>query len=247
MFVMGRSLLVLALVLIASSVASAQTGGDTRARLHFEAGRSHYENGAYEEAMREFLAAYEFSGRADLLYNLYLTAERMADLDRAFEFLDRYLREGAPSDEQRALLEQRRANLEERRARRQAPDPGQPPDPRPAASTGGDLGPAIAAFAVAGAGLLTFAVFGGLALAEDGSLAQGCGADGSCTDAQLSNLATFDLVADIGWVSAAVAAATGAILLFVFGLPSGDGATPSAMIAPWAAPGAAGLSSRVRF
>lgn len=224
--------------------------GDEAARLHFQAGRSHYDAGAYEAALREFEAAYRLSGRAALLYNLYLTTERMAQLGEAIDYLERYLAEGAPEDAQRSQLERRLALLRERRARMEEeaatsarPTPEGPVEEEP--QQDGDLLPAVIAFGVAGAGLVSFAIFGGLALAEDGALAAGCGATRTCTDAEVSSLFAYDVAADVSWVTAAVAAATGAVLLVLFGLPSEP--EGQATLAPWATPDSVGLASRVRF
>ncbi|MFO0681348.1 MAG: tetratricopeptide repeat protein [Sandaracinus sp.] len=226
---------------------------DTEARLHFEAARSHFERGAYEEALREFQAAYELSHRADLLYNLYLCAERIGELDQAIDYLDRYLHEGAPAADLRTQLEARLVNMHERRDARQAQtaqasdDTASQTPPPPATTTRpGDIVPAAIAFGVAGAGLLTFAIFGGLALAEDGSLASSCGT--SCSDAQLANLGVYVAVADAGWITAAVGAAAGLVLLFTVGMPS-EQATSTALVLPWVDTqnGGGGLTLRGSF
>lgn len=219
--------------------------GDETARLHFEAGRAHYETGAYESALREFEAAYRLSGRAALLYNLYLAFERMAELGDAVDYLERYLAEGSPPPARRAQLDQRLTRLRERLARTEGPSDA-PVEGAVPQQGGGDLLPSAIAFAVAGAGLVSFAIFGGLALAEDGALAAGCGATRTCSDAEVSNLFAFDVAADVSWALAAVAAATGAVLLVVLGLPTSE-SEGQATLAPWATPDSVGLASRVRF
>jgi len=246
---LGIAALVVTVLASVATVASAQeSAGDVAARAHFEAGRLHFDRGAYEDALREFEEAYQLSGRAELLYNLFLTTERMGDFDAAIAHLERYLTEGAPDAERRAQLEPRLENLRERRDRAvtsavPAPEPVAPPPAR----REGDLLPAGIAFGIAGAALVSFAVTGGLALAEDGNLASGCGATASCSDAQVSNLSTLNLVADVSWVTAAVAAATGVVLLVVLGLPS-DAETETARVVPWVAPdGSAGVAAEVRF
>lgn len=225
---------------------------DTEARLHFEAARSHFERGAYEEALREFQAAYELSHRAELLYNLYLSAERMGDLDQAIDYLDRYLHEGAPAAELRTQLEARLVNMHERRDAREAQastttdTTSQTPPPPATTTRPGDIVPAAIAFGIAGVGVLTFAIFGGLALAEDGSLASSCGT--SCSDAQLANLGVYDAVADAGWITAAVGAVAGVVLLFTVGMPS-EQATSTALVLPWVDTqnGGGGLTLRGSF
>jgi tetratricopeptide (TPR) repeat protein len=228
------------------STASAQeSAADRAARAHFEAARLHFDRGAYEEAQREFTAAYELSQRAELLYNLYLTAERLADFDAAIAYLDRYLTEGAPDEERRSQLTPRLENLRERRARTAPEGPPAeeaPPDPEPAATSAshpGDLVPAAITFGIAGAGLLTFAVFGGLALAEDDALGASCGV--RCSDAQLGSLGTYTLVADIGWITGLLAAAVGTVLVLTVGMPTED--PVHASIVPFLSLDGGGLSA----
>jgi tetratricopeptide (TPR) repeat protein len=225
-----------------STVALAQeSDADREGRTHFEAGRLHFERGAYEEALGEFQAAFELSGRVDLLYNLYLTTERLGDFDAAIGYLERYLAEGSPDAERRASLEPRLANLRERRDARAASPDANPP--ARGASSGGDLVPAAIAFGVAGAGLLSFAIFGGLALAEDDSLAALCGT--SCSDAQLSTLGTLTLAADISWITAAVAAGVGAVLALTLGMPSESSGVTA--LAPWVLPSGGGVLAAGRL
>ncbi len=218
--------------------------------MHFEAARSHYERGAYEAALGEFETAYELSHRAELLYNLYLSTERIGRLDEAIDYLDRYLREGAPAADLRTQLEARLANLRERRASQQitdAPaDDAQTSPPPETTTRPGDVVPAAVALGVAGLGLSLFAIFGGLALAEDGALASSCGT--SCSDAQLSALGAYVVVADVGWITAALGAVAGLVLLFTVGQPSEQPA-PVARIAPWldAEHGGGGLVARGSF
>ena len=233
------------LALLAPACAGAQDHTE-EARLHFEAGRAHYENGAYESALSEFETAYEQSGRVELLYNLYLTVERLGRMEAALDYLERFIAEGDHEPERLAQLEQRRENLRERMASQTDAETSETSteSTAPAPASGGDMLPAIIAFSVAGAGLLSFAIFGGLALAEDDRLAAGCGVNGTCSDAELSDLSTFSVVADVSWVTAAVAAAAGVVLLVTLGLP-GDGG--DAAFAPWVTPTAGGVSAVGRF
>lgn len=240
----GEWALVVGLCLLGACPVYAQDESrqDADARTHFESGRSYFDRGAYEEALREFRAAYDLSHRAELLYNLYLTAERAADFDAAVDYLEHYLSEGSPDAERRASLEPRLENL---RARRDAhgepvaePTPEPEPAPAPAPASSGDVVPAVIAFAVAGAGLVTFAVAGGLALAEDGSLETTCGT--SCSDAQLSGLNAMTIAADVGWITAAVAGVAGVVLLVTVGMPS-ETSSATALVVPWATPDGGGL------
>jgi tetratricopeptide (TPR) repeat protein len=237
---------------------------DAAARAHFEAARLHYDRGAYEEAQREFQAAYDLSHRAELLYNLYLTTERLGDIDTAITHLERYLREGSPDAERRAQLGPRLENLRARRERAQrdreagtvAPTEGGDGDDHGADVVApqraeGNVVPAAIAFGLAGAALVTFAITGGLALAEDGNLASGCGATATCTDEEVSTLSTLSVVADVSWVTATVATAAGVVLLLVLGFPADDAPrdeAAAARVVPWAAPdGSGGLMTSGSF
>lgn len=231
------------------------------ARRHFDAGTEAFDVGEYERAATEFRAAYELTSHPDLLYNIYSALERAGQIEDAAQ-AEGYLRDGDPDDDRRSSLQARlarlRARIAEARAERaeaelQAErDAGHgggdaPPSPTPAPvapeSDGGGVHPAGIGLLVGGGVLLAnFAVFAGLAAAEDGNLGSSC--DTTCTDDEVSTLATFALVADISWISGAVVAATGLVLLFVLP-PEGDGAT--AALVPWVTPGAAGIAAAGRF
>ena len=215
---------------------------DTQARAHFQSASAYFETGDYEAAIREFRAAYELSRRPALLFNLYVTYERLGQLDRAVEHLERYLAE-FPEAENRAALELRLERLRAR-AREQAATP--------APSGGTDLTvPAIVAFSAAGVGAALFGVFGAAALVEDDSLSAACGAGAgrTCTESQVSGLVAFTVLADVGWVLALAGAATGVVMLLLSspGEPSDEpSAESSAAVLPWASPEGAGLVLRWR-
>jgi tetratricopeptide (TPR) repeat protein len=223
------------------------------AQAHFAAARNHFERGHYEEALVEFEAAYELSGRPALLYNLYLTHERLGRLEEAADHLERYL---AHAGERRELLEARlesiRERLEEqrRRAAEAAASEAEGGDeavaPPPALDGGGAPVTAIASFAVGGAGLIAFGLFATLSTIEDGDLAETCGADAGsyCTDDDVSSLGTYNLLADIGLGVAAVGAALGLIFLLT---ADGDNDAEQVTVAPWLGPGLGGAAGRVRF
>ncbi len=81
-------------LLLAGSLAGAQPAGadpDERARQLFLDGDAHYAAGRYEEAVENFIEAYELSGRPALLYNLANVYERLSDYESAADYLRRYL------------------------------------------------------------------------------------------------------------------------------------------------------------
>lgn len=107
-----------------------------------------------------------------------------------------------------------------------SPAPGAAPSPSPPAPA--DAAPAAApashssilpwiAFGVGGAGLVTGAVTGGLALGQHSSIVSDCGGSTCPTSEQskIDGYHTMTLVSTVGWVVAGVGAATGVVLLFV--------------------------------
>jgi tetratricopeptide (TPR) repeat protein len=133
-----RSLLVLLTVVVGLTAAALGTGGtahaqlsdDERARLHFESGRSYYEQARYDDAAREFQEAFKLSGRPALLLNLSQAYERALRFDEAIMEAQHYL-QLVPDAPDRRTQEERIGRLDQLRSRVQ-PIPGQQPAPAPA-------------------------------------------------------------------------------------------------------------------
>lgn len=226
-----------------------QTEADAQARTHFDSGHLYFDRGEYEDALREFQAAYDLSHRAALLYNLYLSYERLGRTGEAADSLQHYLGSDVViATEDRSNLEARLENLRERAAaataaatQEPAPPPAAPP-PDDGLHTLGLAG--VITLGVGAASLIGFAITGGLALAEDGRLAGTCGRNvGSfCTDSDVSTLRTLDLAADVMLGIGLVAAAAGAVML-ILDLTSGhDHAdTQTVHLVPLVSPTALGL------
>ena len=105
--------LVLALCCLLSmpeSFAQEGTDPDAQARVYFDNGRYHFENGHYEEAINAWILAYELSGRHQLLYNIASAQERLGLWQEALNTLNTY-RSYADPDEWTSL-ERRIKNLE---------------------------------------------------------------------------------------------------------------------------------------
>ena len=261
----------LALLTAASQQARAQAGPSTddRARLHFQSGAAYYDAGEYESAVREFQSAYDLSHRPQLFYNLYLCEQAIGNLEAAAAHLERYLAE-VEEIENRDTLQSRLVHLRERVERRAAgeEDPGptaeetaeqqqraapvEPAEPetRAAPPPPPDRGPnvgAIAGFSVAALGVIGAVIFGPLTIGEDGSLAGGCGATRSCTEADTSALSTYALLTDVS-LGVALAGALAGTLFLVLDLGSGGGGSggerASLRVSPLAGPGTAGLAVR---
>jgi tetratricopeptide (TPR) repeat protein len=111
----GKGLLggaLLLALLIGAAPASAQSD-DERARFHFQAGRSYFEQGRYEESVREWSEAYRLSDRHVLLINIANAQERLFRFNDAIRSLQRYLQVGGPEAEQnRNTIQSRIAGLQ---------------------------------------------------------------------------------------------------------------------------------------
>lgn len=240
-----------ALALLApASLASAQDEF-AEARRHFELAEEHFGAARFGLAIQEYQASYDLMeghpNRSFQLYNIGRAHEEMGQHRQALEYYRRFLDEAPPTSEFRAETEQRIQNLEI--IIDQQPGGGDDVDDgtETASGGGGDLVPAIIGFSVAGAGLAGFAIFGGLALAEDGRIAElPCAAAENCSDAEVSDLRTFTLVADVMIGVAAAGAIAGLILLLTVGMDDG-GADESVALAPWLTDTSAGLSAGGTF
>lgn len=252
------------IVLSAAASASAQESPlDERARLHFASGASYFDAGNYERALEEFQTAFDLSQRADLLYNIYLSHERLGNLDEAIANLERYLADVEMDAERRAVLEQRLANLRARAAASETEpptpqetgtdtptetdtsaadttetqtSPAPAPAPSPADDSGSGLSTAaLFAFIAAGTGLVLAGVFGTMALVEYNGLDDDCGP--GCSDDQVSSLRTFNLIADISLGVAVVGGILGAVLQ-----ATGGGSDDEPAATAWLGPDGAGLA-----
>ncbi|MBP6833920.1 MAG: hypothetical protein KA978_24255, partial [Deltaproteobacteria bacterium] len=92
---MGRSYAAAFVVaLLCPVVASAQPADPTRdaeARQHFATGRDAFSRGDFATAVTEFERSYALSRRAQLLYNIGTTYERLHRWEEARSALQRYL------------------------------------------------------------------------------------------------------------------------------------------------------------
>ncbi len=256
-------------LLFVPALASAQEDDDARARRHFASGESYYEEGAYEDAVREFTQAYRLSHRPALLFNLYTAEERFGRLSDAATHLEQYLREMPPDLENRGALEARLANLRARITESAQPtetatttqvtepttQPVEPttvptpsePHPAPASSSGGDLmlGGGIA-LGVGAAGFVTFAIAGLAAQDAYNQLNAECGSERLCTPDDLATMNSNALIADIGLGIGIAGVGTGVVLM-VLGATSGNASTDSVAVLPMVSPTFAGLSMQGGF
>ncbi|MFK7984462.1 MAG: hypothetical protein AB8I08_00395 [Sandaracinaceae bacterium] len=227
------------------AVEAASEGSDDDARMHFRLGRAYYDSGRFHDAAREFQLAYDASGRAALLYNLYVSHRDAGNLRESVDALRGYLSE-ADNIENRAQLTARLENMEGLLARQSGTTtvvnvaPDEHPDEEgeaqatatststPAESSGGG-GLWVPGFIIAGAGgafIVVGAVLGGVALGEQGGLEEefNCDADGVCdpgAEEAASSGAALAGAADGMLFGGLAVAATGIVLAFVLA-ESGD-------------------------
>ena len=208
---------------------------DEAARLLFEDGTRAYDAGRFDEARGRYVNAYELSGRPELLYNIASCHDRLDEKEQALANYERFLAE-LPDSSRAAIVSSRIEVLR----RSVASDAAEPPDTdsdpvdgadpvdsadpveRHAAAGGSRslVGP-IASFAVAGAGLVTFAVAGLIANSRYNSAETDCLA-GTCNEDDLSAINRGALIADIGLGLAIAGAAVGVVWLIVGGKKSDD-------------------------
>ncbi len=160
------------------------------ARAHFSLARVHYERGRFEEAAREFDAAYAISPQPELLFNVFLAHRDGGRLADAADALDRLLAlPELPPSLSRAFLESRRTALEASIAEHQAMEARlaaqeqalaearqqQSEAPEETPSEGG--GPWVGGWVIAGIGAaltVTGAITGAVALDLYGSVTARC-------------------------------------------------------------------------
>jgi tetratricopeptide (TPR) repeat protein len=257
-----------------SSAAAQGSHDEQKARIHFEAGRLHYDQGRFAEAEREFTLAYELSGNAALLYNLFLVHRDAARMDKAVQALEEYL-EKVPDQPNRAGLQARleamKAKLEAERSRSPSgpagaadpTTPGAPGDPSPAhahgaapepvdtppARSGGVPIGAVVTMAAGGALVLGAVVTGVMAKSAESDFHEGCPTRTACDPALESTrdkARRLGLITDVLWITGAVAAVGGLVWLLVGKGGSGETREPPP-VAFGCGPGGCGVAYERAF
>ncbi len=245
----------LAFLLCAHSAAAqerAQSTGeslDREARALFDAGSTAFEDARYEDALGYFRRAYELSGRAELLYNVGITADRLRRDAEALEAFEGFLAR-VEAHPKRREVEVRIRAIHEARADAQAPPPndaapeaspeaapaaappGPPPSPREPTATA-PMASAPAAFAPGDSGdssgpsLVGPAVLGAAGLAGLTVAVVGIAGSGGCLDEDASGACIEEngthWAAVGAWGGLGLAAVVGAVVWLVVGLDDGDG------------------------
>ncbi len=134
---MGRRVAVYFVVFSLWVLSAAGPARADEAKQLYEQGVIHFKEGDYAAAQEAFKEAYNLSGRADLLYNLGVCAERLGDVQRAIAYYQVYLdeRPDAPDAEQvRAKMEKLQEPLDAPALAVEivpAEDKGPPEEPEP--------------------------------------------------------------------------------------------------------------------
>src|SRR6185312_12206374 len=103
MRVLAALAILLAIVGPLSGDARADDADDARA--HYQAGQHFYDQGQYDEAIREFEAAYRLKPHPNVLYNIAQAHERLLEYAESVKWFERYLKEAPPDAEFRNIVE----------------------------------------------------------------------------------------------------------------------------------------------
>jgi tetratricopeptide (TPR) repeat protein len=238
----ARGFVLLVLVCAAATPATALTEDEERAKAHFLAGQSYYDQASYTDALKEFGEAFRISRRPALLYNIARCYEGLEQYDKAIENLQAYLRE-VPQAEDREAVQSRIKNLQDREQvaaekesarmktvpREEAKPPLAPPAPAPPPATVAQPTPAPPAppprhrtwtWIAGGIGLGALVAALGTGIASQLSyndLGNKCGTSNVCApnlSGQIDSGKQLALATDILWPIGAAAMVT-AIVLFV--------------------------------
>jgi tetratricopeptide (TPR) repeat protein len=198
------------------------------AKAHFAAGSAYYEQANYQDAVKEFNEAYRLSHRSDLLYNIALCYERLAQYDNAIKALEQYLAD-KPNAPDKVTIETRIANYQKLRDQL-APKP-QPAPPPPPAVTPAPVPPPVSSelprrwwvngtiLTVAGAAVLAASLGTGLgadAIHQD--LVKQCSPDNTCPpnlQSKIDEGKSLALASDVLLGVGAATVAVGLVVLLV--------------------------------
>ncbi len=226
--------MIAALVLAAVAPAHAMTEEEERAKAHFLAGQSYYEQASYTDALREFNEAYRISKKPALLYNVARCFEALEQYADAVKMLERYLEED-PQTTDRQAVETRIANLKEREAaqKKAAAEAAEAARPPAATTAPATTAPAttprrkrLYTWIVGGVGVAALAAALGTGIASQldySDLSSKCTGN-ACDPTTVANAQTkintgkkLAIATDVLWPVGVAAVAAGAVLFFVEG------------------------------
>ena len=225
--------MIAAVVCAAAASAHANSDDDERAKAHFLAGQSYYEQASYADALREFNEAYRISKRPALLYNIARCDEALEQYGEAVKMLEAYLAQD-PQTTDREAVETRIANLKEREAARQKAqqqaEAAKPPPTGPQAPAPPPTAPShrkrLYTWIVGGVGVAALAAALGTGVASQldyNDLSSKCTGN-TCDPATVANAQSkinsgkkLAVATDVLWPIGAAAVAAGVVLFFVEG------------------------------
>ena len=192
---------------------------DENARRHFESGAAYLQHADYENALREFTAAYKLSKRPELLLNIATVNERMGEPQAAIDALKEYL-SVAPDTADRATVESRIANLRKSVRARAAASASAAAEAAPASSGSAAPKPPpapnrTAAYVVGGVGLAAAAgavVTAIVAKSKFSDADKNC--KPHCTDAEVASIKRWAVTNTVLTGVAIVGVGVGAVLYF---------------------------------
>jgi tetratricopeptide (TPR) repeat protein len=155
---------------------------DAEAQARFESGRLAFDDGRFEDALRDFEQSFALSQRPQLLYNMGQVHDRLRHPAEAVAYFERYL-EALPDAENRRAVEARVHLL---RAER---DAGETRDTETGVDAPHQPGPLRFTWVAMGVGAAS--AVAGVALAVKtrrtyDDLEAGCGASGGCTQQEIN-------------------------------------------------------------
>jgi tetratricopeptide (TPR) repeat protein len=220
---------ILALVLLGAVVAPAHamTEDEERAKAHFLAGQSYYEQASYGDALKEFGEAYRISKKPALLYNLARCHEALDHYADAVAMLERYLQED-PDASDRDAIQSRIEHLKERQRAAEQARAAAAKTPAPTVAPSAPPPPAPVrrqrkwTWIVGGVGVAALAGALGTGIASQldyNSLGSSCTAN-QCDPSKAADLdrgKQLALATDILWPVGAAAVATAVVLFVVEG------------------------------
>ncbi len=220
----------------------AQTS-DEDARRHFEAGEAYFKTSDYDGALREFNQAYQLAEpakRPAILLSVASVHERMGNLPKTVETLEKWLAEAPVDHRERATVELRIQNLKRRIAEQPAPAASSSTTAAPASPTtttsSAPLPPAPApepnrmpaylSWGVGGAAAVGAVVTGLLAKSKYDDADSGCAkTPEGCSDSEVSAIKSMALVSTILTGVAVVGGGLGTYLYLSADSPSQERAS----------------------
>tara|TARA_B100001750_G_scaffold196220_1_gene168287 strand:- start:4115 stop:4825 length:711 start_codon:yes stop_codon:yes gene_type:complete len=189
---------------------------DREARSLYEAGTEAFEAARYGDALQYYQRAYEVSGRAVLLYNIGVSADRMRRDEQALEAFEAFL-EQVPEHPRRHEVEVRVVAIREAQAAGEEPEPteSEPTEVEPVVAVDAEADGGISTAKLVGAIALGAVGVAGVVASVIGMTAGGCvdeDATGACMRERTTNWGAVGAYGGLGLVAIA-----GAIVLLVVG------------------------------